>query len=223
MTRKTVLMMVALFSAVVLGVVLTVFQPQKLIIDETVNEAAPVESLDEPAVAPASAASSDALAAAAAEPAAVVSAPMSSAPSAIAKTAAPTATAPKAASAQAAPKAAVAAPAAVPAASRSGNFRSLNHKGSGRALLVKTATGHVVRFENLNVENGPDLYVYLSPADSTSQASAFGVKPLILGKLKANRGNQNYAVPAGTDLTKYKSVAVWCKRFSSGFAVAPLA
>ena len=47
--------------------------------------------------------------------------------------------------------------------------------------------------------------------------------PLILGKLKANKGNQNYAVPAGTDVRKYKSVAVWCKRFSSGFAVAPLA
>ena len=213
MTRKTVLMMVALFSAVVLGVVLTVFQPQKLLIDDTVNEAAPVELVEEQVAATAAEPS------AAPATAATESAPLTTATA----TTAPAASAPKAASAQAAPKSAVAAPAAVPAATRSGNFRGLNHKGSGRASLIKTATGHVVRFENLNVENGPDLYVYLSPAVSTSQASAFGVKPLILGKLKANRGNQNYAVPAGTDLTRYKSVAVWCKRFSSGFAVAPLA
>lgn len=190
MTRKSVLLMVALFTAVVLGVVLTVFQPQKLLIDETVNEAAPVEA--------ASPGTTETMAAHAASPAK------------------PDATA---ASAAAAPKAV----AAAPAATRGGNFRSLNHKGSGRASLVKATAGYVVRFEDLNVENGPDLYVYLSPAVSTSQASAFGVKPLILGKLKANKGNQNYAVPAGTDISKYLSVAVWCKRFSSGFAVAPLA
>lgn len=207
MTRKTVLMMVALFTAVVLGVVLTVFQPQKLFIDETVNEAAPVEAAAQSA-AP-SASESAAVASTDATETIAADAVSPAKPDAMA------------ASAPAAPKAAE--PAAVPAATRGGNFRSLDHKGSGRASLVKTTAGYVVRFDNLDVENGPDLFVYLSPAASTSQASAFGVKPLILGKLKANKGNQNYAVPAGTDVRKYKSVAVWCKRFSSGFAVAPLA
>jgi len=40
--------------------------------------------------------------------------------------------------------------------------------------------------------------------------------------LKGNTGNQNYEIPAATDLSKYKSVAIWCKRFRTGFGVAPL-
>jgi len=43
-----------------------------------------------------------------------------------------------------------------------------------------------------------------------------------LGPLKGNRGNQNYAVPAGTDLSKFKSAVIWCRRFLVGFGVAPL-
>jgi hypothetical protein len=43
-----------------------------------------------------------------------------------------------------------------------------------------------------------------------------------LGPLKGNRGNQNYTIPAGTDLTKFQSAVMWCRRFLVGFAVAPL-
>ena len=34
-----------------------------------------------------------------------------------------------------------------------------------------------------------------------------------LGRLKAFRGSQNYAVPATVLLDKYKSVVIWCKEF----------
>jgi hypothetical protein len=40
--------------------------------------------------------------------------------------------------------------------------------------------------------------------------------------LKATNGDEVYAVPAGTDIAQYKSVLVWCDRFSVGFGVAGL-
>lgn len=200
MKRKLIAAGVAAFVAVA-AIVLTVFQPQKLFIDERVDEPPP-------------------LAAAPAAPAAVSAA-------APAQGGSPTATGPVAEQAGSAGQSAPAndtgpTEAATVAMARQGMFRSLNHKGTGTAKLLQTGDTYVVRFEDLNVENGPDLYVYLSPAPSSSKASAFDAGHLDLGKLKGNQGNQNYAVPAGVDLSKYKSVVVWCKRFSSGFAVAPL-
>ncbi|HEX9264600.1 MAG TPA: DM13 domain-containing protein [Candidatus Binatia bacterium] len=44
-----------------------------------------------------------------------------------------------------------------------------------------------------------------------------------LGSIKGNIGDQNYDLPAGVDLSKYRAVTVWCKRFGVNFATAPLA
>lgn len=115
------------------------------------------------------------------------------------------------------------APPAGPVALATGPFRSLEHATTGSATLVRLPDGtHAVQFEALDTSDGPDLYVYLSDKTSDSADAAFGSGFTNLGKLKANRGNQVYQVPAGTDLTTVRSVVIWCKRFSAGFAVAPL-
>ncbi len=72
-----------------------------------------------------------------------------------------------------------------------------------------------MRLENLRVTNGPDLYVYLSPDKSTSNF-------VNVGKLKANNGNQNYDIPAATDLSKYDTILIWCRPFSVLFGSAAL-
>ena len=71
--------------------------------------------------------------------------------------------------------------------------------------------------ENNNEEkyNGPDLYVYLSVGKDTSDI-------VNLGRLKGNIGNQNYEIPTGTDLSKYNTVLIWCKAFSTLFGSAKL-
>jgi len=43
-----------------------------------------------------------------------------------------------------------------------------------------------------------------------------------LGRLKGNIGNQNYEIPTGTDLSKYNTVLIWCKAFSTLFGSAKL-
>lgn len=110
-----------------------------------------------------------------------------------------------------------------PVAVASGMFRSLEHATTGTASLVRLPDGrHSVQFAGLDTSDGPDLYVYLSDKPSGSAESAFGSGFTSLGKLKGNRGDQVYEIPAGADLASVKSVVIWCQRFSAGFGVAPL-
>lgn len=104
-----------------------------------------------------------------------------------------------------------------------GEFRSLEHETTGRAMVVRLADGRVfLRFEELNTLNGPDLRVYLSEVPAGGDAHAYGEDFVDLGQLKGNKGNQNYLVPEDVDLTRFKSAVIWCRRFTVGFGVAPL-
>ncbi len=103
---------------------------------------------------------------------------------------------------------------------KSGSFSGADdfHFGRGTAHLIETAPGvFVVRLADFEVRNGPDLYVYLSPS-----ADGYADGAVELGALKADKGNQNYEVPAGVDPTTAGSVVIWCKQFSVLFAIAPL-
>lgn len=104
----------------------------------------------------------------------------------------------------------------------SGDFRSLEHGTSGRALLLEIGGKRYLRFEDFETSNGPDLRVYLSQAPSESDGGAFDDDFVELGELKGNIGNQNYDIPESVDLSRFRSAVVWCKRFGVGFAVAPV-
>ncbi|MGI0022609.1 MAG: DM13 domain-containing protein [Nitrososphaeraceae archaeon] len=90
------------------------------------------------------------------------------------------------------------------------------HKAEGITKVINLADGRTfLRLENLKTTNGPDLYVYLSVGKDASDI-------VNLGRLKGNIGNQNYEIPAGTDLSKYNTVLIWCKAFSTLFGSAKL-
>lgn len=104
-----------------------------------------------------------------------------------------------------------------------GQLRGINHTATGDALLIRLADGsHLLRFENLMAENGPDLRVYLSSAPASAEGPAFNDDYVELGELKGNIGNQNYEIPDDVDLNDYGTPVIWCKRFEVGFAVAAL-
>ena len=44
-----------------------------------------------------------------------------------------------------------------------------------------------------------------------------------LGGLRAFKGSQRYAIPAGVDLKNYQSVIIWCEQFSVLISPADLA
>ena len=90
------------------------------------------------------------------------------------------------------------------------------HKAEGIAKVINLADGRTfLRLENLKTTNGPDLYVYLSVGKDALDI-------VNLGRLKGNIGNQNYEIPAGADLSKYNTVLIWCKAFSTLFGSAKL-
>lgn len=114
-------------------------------------------------------------------------------------------------------------PTSKPTVLATGNFRSLEHESSGKALIIQLPDGSkTLRFEDFKTSNGPDLVVYLSPVPATAGLRAYGEGFVDLGHLKGNIGDQNFDIPSDIDLRDYKSAVVWCRRFSVGFAVAPL-
>lgn len=85
------------------------------------------------------------------------------------------------------------------------------HNGRGRVLLLRTGGELFLRFDQVAITNAPDVHVYLSPDTGGKWSEATS---LYLGPLKATNGSFNYAVPAGTDVARYKSVVVWCRQFA---------
>lgn len=80
---------------------------------------------------------------------------------------------------------------------------------------IKDGDQLIVRFEDFQTDNGPQLRIYLS-AD-------LGADDFIdLDPIKATKGNVNYTVAAGTDTDKYRNVLVWCKPFGVLFSYAEL-
>jgi Electron transfer DM13 len=106
-----------------------------------------------------------------------------------------------------------------------GTFHGAVHKCDGRATIYKTANGEVLRLTHFKTSNGPDLHVILIAASDGEDNENFldkKIERIELGPLKGNEGDQNYAIPAGTDLNKFKAVSIYCVRFNANFGTAPL-
>lgn len=104
-----------------------------------------------------------------------------------------------------------------------GEFIGVAHAGTGTALLIELEDGsHVLRFEGLDVLDGPDLRVILSDRPITGADDYADGEYVDLGALKGNVGNQNYEIPAEVDLSRFPTAAIWCRRFDTTFNAAPL-
>jgi Electron transfer DM13 len=107
-----------------------------------------------------------------------------------------------------------------------GNFHGQVHSTSGRASIYQVnGKDLVLRLTNFKTSNGPDVHVVLIAADDAKDNDNFltnHIEKVELGKLKGNEGDQNYEIPAGTDLAKFKTVVIYCERFNAAFGAAPL-
>ena len=114
---------------------------------------------------------------------------------------------------------------ASPAAIAAGSFHSNAHETKGTATIYRRADGgRILRLSSFETSNGPDVRVYLVAApDVNDNATVKSAGFVELGKLKGNKGDQNYDVPASVDLSKYRAVTIWCARFNVNFGTAPLA
>lgn len=70
--------------------------------------------------------------------------------------------------------------------------------------------------DDFEVAQGPDLFVYLSPNEAGQELGEYAS----LGKLKSNKGTQEYTLPQ--NYKEYKTVVIWCRAFGVTFATADL-
>lgn len=96
------------------------------------------------------------------------------------------------------------------------------------SYTLDPASGQLRFSDDFTVVPGPDLYVILSGASDltvdyvTFSRAVDGAPRLTLGALASSAGAQTYVIPAGTGLSVYRTVVVWCQSFSVAFAAAPL-
>ena len=91
------------------------------------------------------------------------------------------------------------------------------HWGRGRVSVFQRTVFLEPDFE---VGPGPAFHVYLVPAAGIREAAAVKDAMFIdLGGLRAFKGSQRYAIPAGVNLKDYPSVVIWCERF--GVLISP--
>ncbi len=126
---------------------------------------------------------------------------------------------------QQAPESAVRAPVAQagPKVLAKGSFVSQEHPTTGTARVLEQNGARLLRLEGFSTSDGPDVHVWLSDAKAGGPDGSYDDGRYVkLGKLKATDGNQNYEIPAGTDLNGLASVVIWCDRFNVAFGSAPL-
>jgi len=102
-----------------------------------------------------------------------------------------------------------------------GSFYGIDHSADGTAAVYEQDGRFVLRFEDdTDIENGPDLYVWVLSAGDYDGGDPSDY--LDLGKLKGNVGGQNYELPIEFDPELHQTVLIWCLRFGVPFAAAPL-
>jgi len=116
-------------------------------------------------------------------------------------------------------------PAAAPAANVEllhGKVRAVGHDARGTAAVVRMSDGRrVLTLRGFRIDPGPQVRVWLVPRSAKGDGSIPG-DHRDLGKLKGNRGNQQYRIPGSVDLRRYRSVIFWCVPFTQTLARADL-
>lgn len=85
------------------------------------------------------------------------------------------------------------------------------HYGSGGVTVYDDLVHLEPDFE---VGPGPKYHVYLVPRTEVTPRTAVQETMFVdLGRLKAFTGGQNYPIPEGVDLQRYRSVVIWCEQF----------
>ena len=88
------------------------------------------------------------------------------------------------------------------------------HEASGTVTLLSAGERRYLRLESdFSVTNGPDLFIGFGTKEKVDEATLFS-------RLKANAGGQNYEIPPTVDVDNYDTVYIYCRAFSTDFAVA---
>lgn len=104
-----------------------------------------------------------------------------------------------------------------------GEFYDVTHEGSGIAGVYRTEDGGLVlTLQNFEVEDGPELRLFIADEAPITEDNFTPADGLDLGLLASLSGDQLYYLPADIDLADYQSVLVWCESYDEPFIAAAL-
>jgi len=105
-----------------------------------------------------------------------------------------------------------------------GSFYNIDKTGMGKVTLYRQADGkYSLRLDEFFVSPNADLELRLSTLDAPRSSQEFSnAQSELLVVMDVTAGSLNYAVPAGLDPTKFRSVVVWCSPVDSAYAAASL-
>ncbi|WP_258040608.1 DM13 domain-containing protein [Pseudanabaena sp. BC1403] len=114
--------------------------------------------------------------------------------------------------------------------SRSGSFISAEHTTNGKAKIVQENGTYFIELDEAfkTSENGPDLFVILHRSPNIlniSKPPDFAIAEndyALIAPLKSFNGKQRYEIPNNVQPDRFKSVAIWCRKFNATFGFAPL-
>jgi hypothetical protein len=103
--------------------------------------------------------------------------------------------------------------------------RDALHWANGGVSLFRQGERLILRLESDFVAGpGPDFWIYLNTRAVGDEADFKADRGRTkLTKLRGFKGGQNYTLPAGTDLSRLRSVTIWCESFSEFIANAVIA
>jgi hypothetical protein len=102
-------------------------------------------------------------------------------------------------------------------------FEGKSQQISGRATIYKKPGGQeYLRLSDFTAPNDSDIHIVLGRGDDENLAQDVVNDSVDLGSLKTNQGDQNYDVPAATDLNKYDAVVIYGERSHVTLGLAKL-
>ncbi len=113
----------------------------------------------------------------------------------------------------------------VPFVILAGDFTTIDamHQAQGTASIYQAGEArYILRLDPLSVTNGPDLHVMLSPHQMPRTSTEALTGALDLGPLASNTAAQNFDIPAGTDLARYRSVVIYSLSLNVVYTTAEL-
>lgn len=104
----------------------------------------------------------------------------------------------------------------------SGALHALGAPTTGNVSVVEAGGKVTVKLSNLKTQPGPGLEVWLyqaaAPAKDAKDATIVAVKHIKVGELKKFSGNFSFTAPAGTKISDFKSVVLYCAVVKTAFA-----
>lgn len=99
-------------------------------------------------------------------------------------------------------------------------FSELYTSAGDAAIYLFPDDRKLLRLENFQVVNGPELLVALSTHENPLTPADLGRDYIDLGPLRTATGNLNYDIPSELNVSRYRSVVIYDRTYGVLFAVA---